>query len=93
MAERRSKQEIVYDILELIRKKTKVKPTHILYKGNLSYNRLKIYLDDLEQKQLIAKVEEKHKKTMRTFYKLTDKGFMFLEQIGKIREVEEAFGI
>ena len=90
MAERRNKQQILYDIVYLIRRKNnKVKPTHILYGGNLSYNRMKVYLDELEAKGLIEQFEDKHRK----FYRLTQKGFEFISQIEKIKQVEEAFGI
>ncbi len=90
MAERRSKHEIIYDILHLISQKSgKVKPTHILYGGNLSHDRLKKYLDELLTGGFIEKKEEKG----RIFYVLTEKGYKFIEEFKKIEEMTQAFGI
>ena len=90
MPERRTKHQIVADILALMQRKGgTVKPTHILYGGNLSHDRLKTYLFELEQGSFIEKVQEKD----RTFYRLTDKGYGFLTEFKKIQEITEAFGI
>ena len=94
MAERRSRSEIIFDILTLIQRKgTKVKPTHILYGANLSHDRLKKYLDELEEKQLIEQYEETKKKKTKTFYKLTEKGFNLINELRRMKEIEEAFGL
>ena len=70
MAERRTKYEIVYDILGVLQKKGgSVKPTHVLYGGNLSYDRLKKYMQELEEGGLIEKAVQEGK----TRYKLTEK--------------------
>lgn len=89
MAERRSKFEIVYDILALIRREGKIKPTHVLYKGNLSYDRLKKYMNELKEKGLIDEIIEKKKK----FYIITEKGIKIVEEAKKIQEVKDAFGL
>ncbi|HIH39569.1 TPA: hypothetical protein HA219_02530 [Candidatus Woesearchaeota archaeon] len=90
MAERRSKHEIIFDILNLISSKSgRVKPTHILYGGNLSHDRLKKYLDELITGGFIQKQEEKGK----IYYILTDKGYKFIEEFKKIEEMTQAFGI
>jgi predicted transcriptional regulator len=89
-AKRRSKIEIVGDILFLMQRKGgKVKPTHILYGGNLSHDRLKIYVDELLTKQLIEEVQEEDKK----FYRITDKGLKLVEELRKIKNVTDAFGL
>ena len=90
MAERRSKHEIIFDILNLISSKSgRVKPTHILYGGKLSHDRLKKYLDELITGGFIQKKEEKGK----IYYILTDKGSKFIEEFKKIEEMTQAFGI
>ena len=90
MAERRSKHEIIFDILNLISSKGgKVKPTHILYGGNLSHDRLKKYLKELIDAGFITQIDEKG----RTLYVLTDKGYKFIEEFRKITEMTQAFGI
>ena len=90
MAERRSKHEIIFDILNLISSKGgKVKPTHILYGGNLSHDRLKKYLEELISAAFIQKIDEKG----RVLYILTEKGYKFIEEFKKIEEMTAAFGI
>jgi len=90
MAERRNKHEIFYDILNLIsRENGKVKPTHILYGGNLSHDRLKRYLNELVEAGFIEKIEDKGK----LFYQLAEKGYKFIEEFKKIEEMTQAFGI
>ena len=90
MAERRSKHEIIFDILNLISSKSgRVKPTHILYGGDLSHDRLKKYLDELITGGFIQKQEEKRK----IYFILTDKGYKFIEEFKKIEEMTQAFGI
>jgi len=88
--ERRNKFQIICDILFYLQKENKgVKPTHILYKANLSHTKLKEYLNELEEKELIKTVDEKGK----IYYKITDKGLQFVEQIRKINELKDAFGL
>lgn len=89
MAERRNKFEIICDILALIQKHGKIKPTHILYKGNLSYDRMKSYISELEEKGLIEEVKEKDK----SYYIITEKGAKLVEEAKKIKELREAFGL
>lgn len=90
MPERRTKHQIIADILALMQRKGGVvKPTHILYGGNLSHDRLKTYLSELENGRIIEKLDIEG----RTFYKLTDKGYEFLAEFKKIQAITEAFGI
>ena len=90
MSERRSKLEIVGDILNAIQAKGgTIKPTHLLYKSNLSHERMKLYVEELETKGLIEEKEVKEKK----MFSITDKGFEFLASFRKVKEMEDAFGI
>jgi len=90
MQERRTKLEIVNDMLRAIQEKGgRIKPTHLLYKSNLSHNRMNSYLDYLKNKELIEENTVKNKKV----FQLTDKGFSFLENYKKVREFSDAFGI
>ncbi len=90
MKGRRSEINILHDILQLIEKKGGVaKPTHILYGANLSYKRMVGYLEFLEGKDFIEKIE----KSGKTAYKITDKGKRFLLEFRKIEELSTAFGI
>jgi len=49
----RGKIELIGDILSICIKNGPVKQTHIMYKANLSYEALKIYLDELVKNNLI----------------------------------------
>ena len=87
--QRRSKIHIVYDLLVAAKQKGKIKPTHLLYKGNLSHLRLKEYIDELIQKKLLAKISDDGK----TYYKITAQGIKFISDIEKMKEITEAFGL
>lgn len=90
MQERRTKLEIVNDMLRSIQEKGgKIKPTHLLYKSNLSHNRMSSYIGYLMEKGMI---EEKTVKSKKMF-EITEKGFSFLENYKKIKEFSDAFGI
>jgi len=90
MSERRSRLEIINDILKSIQGKGgAIKPTHLLYKSNLSHDRMKSYVEELKQKGLMCEEVKKEKK----LFCITDKGFEFLANYSKIREFEDAFGI
>ncbi|MAF36827.1 hypothetical protein CL622_06950 [archaeon] len=88
--QRRTSFEIINDILFLMQRKGgKLKPTHILYGGNLSYDRLKKYMEQLEKRKLVEVTFEKEKK----FYLLTDRGYEYVNEARKLKQFTEAFGI
>ena len=89
MVQRRSKIQIVYDLLIAAKQKGRIKPTHLLYKGNLSHLRLKEYIDELIQKKLLSKITEEN----HTYYKITEQGVKFISDIEKMKEITEAFGL
>ncbi len=87
---RRGRIDIIYDILKAIQAKGgTIKPTHLLYKSNLSHKRLKLYLDELKAKQLVEEVTIKKK----TMIKITDQGLEFFKNFKRIKEFTEAFGL
>lgn len=89
MSPRRTNIEIINDILKAIQKARGLKPTHVMYKANLSHKLLKEYLDDLIAKGLITEITEKgHKKLI-----LTDKGLKFLEKYEQMEKFKESFGL
>ncbi len=90
MGSRRNKLEIINDILRSIQEKGgRIKPTHLMYKSNLSHQRMKEYIDELKGKEMI--VEEQ--KEDRHFFVLTDKGFAFLANFKKLSEFTETYGL
>ena len=91
MSKKRERLEIIYDILRAIRDKGKdAKPTHILYKSNLSHDMLKDYLKELLDKDFIT--EETDKKN-RTRYNLKEKGFNYLKEYAVIKSFTESYGL
>ena len=97
MGSRRSRLELVYDILLAIQNKGgKIKPTHLMYKSNLSHKLLQNYIDELTEKELILIVEEQPRKKRQKSTKrvlITDKGLNFLEEYRKMRQFTDAFGL
>ncbi len=87
---KRNKLDIIYDMLRAVEEKGgKIKPTHLLYKSNLSHQRMKLYLDELIEKKFLAEQEDKKQK----FYELTDDGRKFLQRFKQMKEFTEAFGL
>ena len=70
---KRNKLEIIKDILEIIQKNNKIKPTPLSRKSNLSSTRFREYFLELMQKGFIKEGNE-------NFIYLTEKGFKFLER-------------
>jgi len=90
MTERRTKMDIVYDMLQAIQDKGgAILPTHLLYKSNLSHGRLKQYVDELKIKALVTEMDKKGK----THFVLTDQGIKFLANYRQLREFTDAFGL
>jgi predicted transcriptional regulator len=67
----------------------KIIPTHLLYKSNLSHQRMKLYLEELKQRNLIKEATHKDK----TFYELTDEGRKFIQNFKQMKEFTQAFGL
>ena len=87
---KRTKIDIIYDMLKAIEEKGgKIIPTHLLYKSNLSHQRMKLYLDELKEKNLIK--EARHKEKL--VYELTDEGRKFIQQLKNMKEFTQAFGL
>jgi predicted transcriptional regulator len=94
MAGRRSRLELVFDILVSIQNKGgRIKPTHLMYKSNLSHKLLNSYLEELIMKEMVEIREIKTKKSTSKMVHITDKGLGFLAEFRRMREFTEAFGI
>ncbi len=90
MERKRSRIDIIHDIiLSIQRKGGKIKPTHLMYKANLSYNQMNQYLEELIEKDIIRKVTEKRS----NYFIITEKGYNFAEKILEMRNFEKTFGI
>jgi len=87
---RRGRLEIIADILRSIQsKKGNIKPTHLLYKSNLSHAKLKEYVNILLEKGMIEEKEVKGRKMI--FMK--EQGYKFLLEFGRIKEFSDSFGL
>ena len=83
MGKKRNRLEVIRDILQVIRNKNgKIKPTHILYKSNLSYQMMDEYLNELMGKEFIKQVKTQKGKT----YVITEKGLNYLNKFSLIKD-------
>ena len=88
---RRTRLDVFNDMLVAIQKaQGKIKPTHLMYKANLSHKLLNSYLQDLIDRNM---VEELQVDKVHKFVVIKDKGRDFLIQFRKIKEFQESFGL
>ncbi len=73
--------ETYCDILKAIGFGTE-RPTHIMYKANLSWTVMQGCIKTLENNEIVTSYESEGKR----LYRLTDKGFALLKQYASIRE-------
>lgn len=87
---RRGRLDIIADMLRSIQNKGgQIKPTHLLYKSNLSHAKLKEYVDLLLKKGM---VEEQLVKGRKMFF-LRKQGHEFLLEFERIKEFSDSFGL
>lgn len=90
MERKRTRLDIIADMLSAIMEKgNSIKPTHLMYKSNLSHTQMKGYLEELVSKEFISKVDKKGNE----YIVITDKGFEFLNKFKQMREFQDAFGL
>ena len=96
MSTRRSRLELIFDILLAIQNKGgRIKPTHLMYKSNLSHKLLNAYLEELLDRELVRVDEETGKKKQKSTktVAITEKGLSFLAEFRRMREFTDAFGL
>ncbi len=84
--DKRSKLEMYNDILLAINENTNngtAKPTHVQFRSNMSYDNLKKYLNELEEKNLVSIFP----------LAVTEKGHRFLNDYGRIKDVIQKIGL
>lgn len=90
MERKRSRIDIIADMLLSIQNKGgKIKPTHLMYKSNMSHSQMKSYLEELIGKNFISKVNN----NSYEYLILTDAGSKFLERLKEMKEFEKTFGL
>ncbi len=93
MNKKLSRLEVIRDILKVISERADrtggVKPTHILYKSNLSYQMMDEYLNELKTKEFV--VEKITKEGKR--YTITEKGLKFLQEYQTVAGFMDSFGL
>jgi predicted transcriptional regulator len=86
---KRDKLEIMKDILQIIFDRgDRLKPTHIMYKANLSHQMLVEYTTELVEKELIEIVDEGRK-----IHRITNKGRDFLRDYKMMRGFMDSYGL
>ena len=90
MSTKRDRLQVISDILRAISEKNgQIRPTHILYKANLSHKMMDEYLTELIEKGFITEHRKKRGKT----YSLTKKGFEYLKNYKMIVDFIDRFGL
>lgn len=93
MAKKRDRLQIIHDILLAIKAKGgTIKPTHLLYKSNLSHKMMSEYLQELMSKNFVLEGEQGKKKKSRV-YELSDRGYDYLAEYRTVTRFIESFGL
>jgi len=86
---KRSRMDIIRDMLMYLKEKRLAKPTHLMYKANLSHKQMKLYLDELIKNKLVEQKIDGDKIKLA----LTKKGLDFILKYNQMKQFEDAFGL
>ena len=90
MTTRRAKIEIIFDILKAIQDKGgSIKPTHLLYKSNLSHQKMTLYVNELITKGFIKTALNNQNK----IFAITSQGINYIQEYKKIKAFSDSFGL
>ncbi|MFA6072986.1 MAG: winged helix-turn-helix domain-containing protein [Candidatus Woesearchaeota archaeon] len=90
MAKKRERIQIIEDILLSIQEKNgEIKPTHLMYKSNLSHTQMKSYLEELVDSSLVKKINKKNYE----YIIITDRGLEFLGKLREMKSFDRSFGL
>ena len=90
MVKKRSRIDIIADMLSTIQEKGgRIKPTHLMYKANLSHKLMTSYLEELMSKELVQEITEKQYR----YLTITDEGYKFIEKFKQMKDFKESFGL
>ncbi len=85
----RSSLKIYLDILNTVLEEGQARPTRILYRANLSHDRLTRYLEELKFKALLTENQAEEGR----YYTLTPKGLEFINEVKKAEAFVAGFGV
>ncbi|MFT4310067.1 MAG: winged helix-turn-helix domain-containing protein [Candidatus Woesearchaeota archaeon] len=90
MGKKRSRSDIIEDMLKAIMHKGgSIKPTHLMYKSNMSHKQMQLYLKDLIASKLVEILPDGDYERVH----LTDKGAMYIAKLQEIKDFEHTFGL
>ncbi len=90
MAGKRTRTDIIGDMLSsIINKGGRIKPTHLMYKSNMSHSQMKSYLEELVEKSFVKKTISHNSE----YIIITEKGYDFMAKLREMKEFEKAFGL
>lgn len=89
MNKKRTKLEVIRDVLNVLKEHGNVKITHLIYKSNLSYVIIKEYIKELTERGMMKPIKQEEK----SFYTITPRGLQFLKEFEKIKIFTEAYGL
>lgn len=88
---KRSRIDIVSDMLSAIQDKGgRIKPTHLMYKANLSYEQLRSYLEELVDKELVEEIKSERD---NSYFVITERGSKFVQKVREMNQFEKSFGL
>jgi predicted transcriptional regulator len=91
MVKKRSKLEVIYDILKIIMlNKNSIKITPLIRRSNLSSDRFLQYLSELLEKDFVREMKDSNDGKLIT---LTDRGFKYIERYKTINSFISEFGL
>ncbi|MCS7139463.1 MAG: winged helix-turn-helix domain-containing protein [Candidatus Nezhaarchaeota archaeon] len=88
---KRSRLDIVFEILEAIHDEGELGPTKLSIMINLSYDRVKKILDDMLKKKLIE--VSPNQRQGSTAFRLTSRGLTLLSELRRVRKLLEDYGL
>jgi predicted transcriptional regulator len=88
--QKRNRIDIIENMLKLLASNKDTKPTHLMYKANLSHKQMKIYLEDLVKKNFIT-INTNTKNN--SYISITEQGMKLLEKIKEMKEFQDTFGL